>query len=123
MIKTAAPFALLAAAAAAYPALATPGGEIGTLPQGAYVCELPGKATGPAGIRQDGERFTVLNASSYRTPAGRGTYLLTGDVVTLTSGPRKGERYHKLSGNFLRRMNADGTDSDLRCVRQVENNR
>ncbi len=124
MIKLVAPLALLAAAAALNPAAhATPGGDIGTLPHGAYVCELPGDATGAAGIRQEGEGFTVINASSYRTPQGRGTYLLTGDLVTLTSGPRKGERYHRLSGNFLRRMNADGTDSALRCVRQVENNR
>ncbi|MDP3907174.1 hypothetical protein [Novosphingobium sp.] len=127
MTKSLAPFALLAAAALlpanATPANATPGGQIGTLQHGTYVCELPGDATGPAGVTQDGEGFTVVNASSYRTPAGRGTYLLTGDLVTLTSGPRKGEKYHKLSGNFLRRMNPDGTDSDLRCVRKVENNR
>lgn len=123
MIKSAALLAILAATAAMAPAAATPGGQIDTLQHGQYACELPGDATGPAGIRQAEQDFTVINASSYTTPQGRGTYLLTGDVVTLTSGPRKGEKYHRLSDNFLRRMNADGTDSELRCVRRVQNNR
>lgn len=123
MIKSAALLAILAATTAMAPAAATPGGQIDTLQHGAYACELPGDATGPAGVRQADQDFSVVNASSYSTPSGRGTYLLTGDIVTLTSGPRKGEKYHRLSGNFLRRMNADGIDSELRCVRRVQNNR
>lgn len=102
---------------------AAPGGTIGTLQQGSYVCELPGDATGPAGRRVESAGFTVVNASSYTTTQGRGTYLLTGDKVVMTSGPKRGERYLRLSPGFLRLEGPDGTASDLRCVRRVANNR
>lgn len=114
--------AMLALLAAA-PALAVPGGRIGTLNQGHYICELPGDAAGPAGIRQADKAFDVLNYSSYSTSRGRGTYLLVGDTLTFTSGPRKGERFHRVSSNFLRQIGPDGKDANLRCVRQVVNNR
>jgi hypothetical protein len=105
------------------PALAAPGGPIDSLTPGRYVCELPGDATGPAGLRQDDETFVVLNASSYETlSGGRGTYLLTGGVVTITSGPKNGQRFRRISDNFLRRIGPDGQDSALRCVRRVVNN-
>ncbi|MCZ8320269.1 MAG: hypothetical protein O9296_01615 [Novosphingobium sp.] len=107
---------------AAGPALATPGGQIGTLQQGDYTCELPGDATGPAGIRQDGQSFTVHNSSRYSNAQGRGTYLLTGDTVTMTSGPKKGQRFIRLSDNFLREIDAAGNETNLRCVRRVQNN-
>lgn len=107
---------------AAAPAVAAPGGAIDTLQLGAYVCELPGDATGPAGKRMTGDGFTVVNASSYTTIEGRGTYLLTGDVVAMTSGPKRGQRFHRLSQGFLRLIGPDGQDSDLRCVRRVMNN-
>lgn len=113
----------LLAALAASPSLGAPGGPIDTLQLGSYVCELPGDATGPAGHRVAGEDFTVLNASSYATPGGRGSYLLTGDRMVVTSGPKKGQRFHRVSASFLRLMQADGSDSELRCVRQVSNNR
>jgi hypothetical protein len=104
------------------PALAAPGGPLDTLEPGRYVCELPGDAAGPAGLRQDDETFVVLNASSYEAPAGRGTYLVTGDMVTITSGPKNGQRFRRISTNFLRKIGADGGDSTLRCVRRVVNN-
>jgi hypothetical protein len=104
------------------PALAAPGGPLDTLEPGRYVCELPGDAAGPAGLRQDDETFVVLNASSYETAIGRGTYLVTGDVVTITSGPKNGQRFRRISTNFLRKIGADGRDSTLRCVRRVVNN-
>ncbi len=115
-------FIALAALAAA-PALATPGGPIDTLQQGAYVCELPGDATGPAGLRQPHRDFTVINSSSYTAEGQRGTYLLTGDKVVFTSGPRQGEKYSRLSPNFLRELGEDGQPGALRCVRRVVNNR
>jgi hypothetical protein len=104
------------------PALAAPGGPLDVLSPGRYVCELPGDASGPAGLRQDDETFVVLNASSYETAVGRGTYLVTGDTVTITSGPKNGQRFRRISSNFLRRLGADGKDSALRCVRRVVNN-
>ena len=113
----------LMALLAASPSLGAPGGPIDTLQLGDYVCEMPGDATGPAGYRVEEEDFTVTNASSYVARGGRGSYLLTGDQVTITSGPKKGQRFHRVSASFLRLVQADGSDSNLRCVRQVSNNR
>ncbi|MGH6788034.1 MAG: hypothetical protein ACREBO_14505 [Novosphingobium sp.] len=114
-------FPLLALVAA--PALAAPGGPIGTLPLGAYVCELPGDAAGPAGVRVPEQDFTVANASSYVAAGQRGSYLLTGDLVAMTSGPKAGQRFRKLGGGFLRSVESGGANGSLRCVRQVVNNR
>lgn len=113
----------LAACAPAQTLKPVPGGPIGVLQQGFYVCELPGDATGAAGIRQDEQDFSVHNASRYSTATGRGTYLLTGEQVIMTSGPKKGQKFRKLSNNFLRELNAAGQETDLRCVRRVQNNR
>ncbi len=104
------------------PVLAATGGELDTLPLGYYVCELPGDATGPVGILAPETDFTISNASSYSTAAGTGTYLLTGDLVVMTVGPQRGARYRRVYGGFLRRLNADGSDSPLRCIRHVRNN-
>ncbi len=111
------------AVVAAGPAIAAPGGPIATLLLGAYVCELPGDAAGPAGHRVLAQDFTITNASSYAASGGQGFYLLTGDTVVMTSGPKKGQRFHRLSPSFLRLAQPDGTDSALRCIRQVTNNR
>ena len=104
------------------PALAAPDGPLDALSPGRYVCELPGDAAGPAGLRRDDESFVVLNASTYDAQGGRGTYLVTGDMVTITSGPKNGQRFRRVSGNFLRKLGPDGQDSALRCVRRVVNN-
>ena len=109
----------LLALLAVTPALAVPGGEIGRLKPAAYQCEMPGDATGPAGLRVPAADFSVINANTYETPAGRGTYLLTGDLLQLTSGPLYGARYHRLTNNYLRQIGADGNDTPLRCVRKV----
>jgi hypothetical protein len=119
-MKRALAFATLTLAAA--PALAVPGGEIGTLERGRYVCELPGDALGPRGRHQPEEDFRVVQGSSYRAGDERGTYLLTGDRVVMTSGPKKGARFRRLSDGFLRRQNPDGSDGDLRCVIANRNN-
>ena len=109
-------------AGAAQPALAVPGGSLSTLPLGKYVCELPGDANGPSGIVVPEAGFTVTNASSYRTPQGVGVYLLVGDSVTMTSGPLRDARYHRITDKFLRKLGPDGTDSSLRCVLRMANN-
>jgi hypothetical protein len=119
-------FALLLATALPLPntspARAAPGGQIGRLQLGEFVCELPGDATGPAGIRQPEQGFSVINATTYTTSTGRGTYLLTGDLLVMTSGPKRGQRFRRLSQNFLHELHADGREGPLRCVRQVTNN-
>ncbi len=104
-------------------ATAAPGGELGTMPKGSYTCELPGDATGALGVRAPEEDFAVENGSAYTTTRGRGVYLLTGDRLVVTSGPFQGSIYRRQSGGFLRRLAADGSDSDLRCVLGVSNNR
>jgi hypothetical protein len=106
----------------AAPALAVPGGPIGQIPPGNFLCELPGDATGAVGLRVPDEDFVVVNANTYRTAKGRGTYLLTGDLLALTSGPKNGEKFRLISYNFFRKLGADGQEGSLRCVRRVVNN-
>jgi hypothetical protein len=113
---------VIALALLAGPAFAVPGGQIDSLPAGQYLCELPGDATGPVGRRQEAESFTILNASTYASPGGRGSYLLTGDRLTMTSGPKNGESFVRKSDNFLRKLDANGRETALRCVRRVVNN-
>ncbi|MFM5924069.1 MAG: elongation factor P [Novosphingobium sp.] len=103
-------------------AIAVPGGPIDSLLPGQFACEMPGDAASVTGYRVDAENFSILNANSYRTTAGRGTYLLTGDLLVLTSGPKRGDKYRRMSPNFLRKLDAGGKESDLRCVRSVVNN-
>ena len=113
--------ALLGAPATAQPLSAVPGGDLGTLQLGSYACELPGDATGPAATPVPAEGFTVINASSYQAAGGRGSYLRTGSRVTMTSGPKRGQQFHRISAGFLRKIGPDGADSDLRCVRTTRN--
>lgn len=108
--------AAITATLAAMPALAAPGGELSTLPKGVYRCELPGDAAGPWRIRMEQEDFAILVSSGYRALGKRGSYLLTGDTVIMTSGPFAGKRYHRQSSGFLRLIEADGKPGKLRCV-------
>lgn len=110
----------LLGALVAGPTLAAPGGPIDTVHRGAYTCSLPGDATGPAGFPVPEEGFEVLTGSSYATAEGRGAYLLTGDTLTMTSGPKRGQKFSRLSNNFLRKLAPDGSESTLRCVRRSE---
>ena len=103
-------------AAAPGSAGAVPGGEIGTLTKGAYICELPGDATGPTGIHIPEADFTIINASSYRAQGRIGSYLLTGDRVVMTSGTLEGQKFRRVSEGFLRRIEADGSDGKMRCI-------
>lgn len=119
MLKYAIPALLLAASGAAF---AVPGGPIDVLAPAAYACEMPGDATNAAGYRVAEEDFAIADSTSYFTPEGRGTYLLTGDDLVLTSGPKKGNRYRRASDNFLRKLGPDGKETALRCVRKVLNN-
>ena len=87
-----------------------------TIPQGGYICEVPGDAAGFAGIRQPAVEFTVVNGSSYSADGQLGSYLLTGDTLVFTSGPRKGQRFHRVGFRTLHRIGSDGRDTNLRCV-------
>jgi hypothetical protein len=107
----------LAALLLAAPVLATTGGKLGTLDRGSWTCEMPGDAGTERGIPVDGADFVILPSSTYRTETGRGTYLRTGDTVTITSGPRNGERYRVASERMLWKLAADGSDEGMRCVK------
>lgn len=104
-------------------AQAAPGGPIGTMQVGDYICETPGDATGPAGVRASDQDFAVVNASYYTNARGRGSYLLTGDLLVMTSGPKQGQRFRRLGGGFLREIDKAGNPQSLRCIRRVNNNR
>jgi hypothetical protein len=110
-------FSILLALAAplASPALAQ--GAIGTVARGTFACELPGDAAGQAGISQPERNLTIESASRYSSPQGSGSYLRRGDMLTLTSGPRQGERYAVLSEDFLRLIEG-GQPGRMRCVRR-----
>jgi hypothetical protein len=93
-------------------------GPIATAERGAYVCEMPGTAAGKAGYEQPERNFRIESASRYSSPQGAGTYLLRGDKIEFTSGPRKGEAYQVIRSGFLRAIGANGAAGRLRCVRQ-----
>lgn len=93
-------------------------GPIATAQRGAYLCEMPGTAAGKAGYEQPERNFRIESASRYSSPQGAGTYLLRGDRIEFTSGPRKGEAYQVIRSGFLRVIASDGTPGRLRCVLQ-----
>lgn len=111
--------ALVAAAltGAAAPALAAPGGSLGTLQKGAYVCFLPGDASGPARRIVETERFEIGASSTYSTAEGWGTYLLTGQKLVFSRGPKKGATYIRETRATLRKLDDEGRETDLRCTR------
>lgn len=105
--------ALLTAA----PAIATPGGQLGTLPRGNYQCGTPGLAgERPVHLLPELD-FKVVNGSSYERDGERGTYLHTGDSVVFTTGTMRGERFLRISENMIRKLGEDGQPAELRCVR------
>ncbi|HTM96592.1 MAG TPA: hypothetical protein VL100_12370 [Croceibacterium sp.] len=112
-----APFAallILAATAVTVPPV-TGIGQLGTLERGLYRCEAPGDAGGPAGIPRADEDFQVISSSRYIVSGGsggRGVYLRKGDLVTMTSGPRKGVQYRLKSERHLLKV---GSEGGLRC--------
>ena len=114
--------ALLFAGLMAGPVAAAVGGDLETIPIGDYVCELPGDATGPAGVHVPAEDFTVVTASSYRAGEQMGSYLLAEDLLTMTGGPLRGKRYKRQSEGFVRLLDDKGNPGDLRCVRRKRNN-
>jgi len=113
---------IVAASSPLAPAAAIPGGEIHTLPTGQYVCELPGDAAGPFRIRTPEQDFAVVSASSYKVGSARGTYLLTGKNMVMTSGPFKGRKFQRLGDGFLRHLGPDAAIRPMRCVLSTRNN-
>jgi hypothetical protein len=102
------------------PALAVSGGKLGTLERGAWACEMPGDAGAAPGVAAPEADFHITNDSTYLVADGRGAYLRTGDDVRMTSGPRMGEHYTVQSEHFLRKLDASGKDTGLRCIKLGE---
>ena len=106
------PIALCAGA----PVVAT-AGPLSTLTLGRYVCERPAEPGSQVAVTDPQASFAVTTASRYVAADGtRGTYLLTGDTIEMTSGPLAGNRLVRLRGSFLRVLGADGVPGPTRCV-------
>ena len=96
---------------------AAPGGQLHTLIVGRWVCEQPGDAT-RAPVRREADDFWVVQDSSYRVRGGgRGSYLLLGGQLVMTSGPFEGRRYGLDSTATVHPLGPDGTALPQRCVK------
>ena len=93
-------------------------GTIETVTRGPYVCELPDDANVTRGLPQAEHNFTIQTGSHYTSPKGSGTYLRRGEVLEMTSGPHRGEKYQVLHPGFLKLLSPDGEPGRLRCVVQ-----
>ena len=101
---------------AAGPLAARPG-PISTLTLGRYICEQPVDPGSQTAVTDAAASFAVTTASRYVAADGtRGTYLLMGNEVEMTSGPLAGTRLVRLRESFLRVIGADGEPGPTRCV-------
>jgi hypothetical protein len=92
-------------------------GRLGMLLNGHYECELPGRPGGALRVPAPDASFTVTSSSRYIAADGSlGTYLRTGRIVTMTSGPLAGIKLLIVRPAFLRRLGGEGQPSQLRCV-------
>jgi hypothetical protein len=92
-------------------------GVLGILQHGDWECALPGDAGAAAYVPVPAEAFRIGTASSYVNPEGSGIYLLRGNEVIFTRGPKKDERFRVLGENTMQKLNADGSLSKLICTR------
>ena len=97
--------------------LAADGNLLKTMPHGAYECAIPGDAGSPVWEPVEGAGFIISHTSGYRTENGRGTYLLKGKDLIVTSGPKKGERYRRTGDGELKRVAEDGRVTRFVCVK------
>lgn len=91
--------------------------DLEVLEQGRYACALPGDATGPAWNPNDEHAFTVTLGSSYSSAAGKGTYLLTRELLIFTRGPFRNERFRRGESGLLRQIDDNGKPGRLSCNR------
>ena len=94
-----------------------PAGPLRTMPHGNYQCALPGDAGSVPYVVVEPENFRISTASRYQSAEGSGTYIMRGRALVFTRGPRKGEQYRQIGDNQLRKLDADGSDTDLLCTR------
>ncbi|MDJ0643713.1 MAG: elongation factor P [Erythrobacter sp.] len=91
-------------------------GMLRTMPHGIYQCSLPGDAAGRAYEVVADEEFRIRTASSYRDKDGIGTYIMRGDRLTFTRGPKKGQEFRRVGTNQLRKLDK-GEPTKLLCTR------
>lgn len=96
------------------------GGMLRTMPHGFYECALPGDAGGRAYETVAAEGFRISTASRYSSTDGDGTYILRGKQLTFTAGPKNGERFERVGDNQLRKLDRNGTRSELLCTRLAD---
>lgn len=94
-----------------------PGGMLRTMPHGEYQCALPGDAGDRAFVEDADENFRIFTASRYENAQGAGTYILRGENLTFTQGPKKGEQFERVGDNQLRKLTKAGGRSQLLCTR------
>lgn len=97
-------------------------GMLGILRHGDWQCALPGDAGSEAFTEVPEEAFRIGTASSYDSPAGTGIYLMRGNEVVFTRGPKKDERFRLRGENTLQKLNPDGSLSKLICTRVSNGN-
>ena len=111
------PAAAIFASLALLPASPVQAEMLKTMPHGTYECALPGDASGAAWETVEDAGFRIARASSYRSPNGRGVYLMKGDVLTFTRGPLKGRQLKRTGTNVLQQIEDDGSLGRMTCVR------
>ena len=103
-------------ACASVPLGATPG-PLATLTLGRYICERPAEPGSQTAVIDAAASFAVTTASRYVAADGtRGTYLLTGNEVEMTSGMLAGTRLVRLRESFLRVVGTYGEPGPTRCI-------
>jgi hypothetical protein len=93
------------------------GGVLGILQHGLWQCALPGDADGEAFIEVPEEAFRIGTASSYQSAEGEGIYLLRGNELLFTRGPKQNQRFRLRGENTLQKLDPDGNESKLICTR------
>ena len=110
---------LIFTASMACAGMATPAAaEQPALTPGDYACEVPGPTLEALPVAVPAEDFAILGASTYRAQGSVGTYLVSGEIVQFTSGPKVGLRLRRFSSAFVRVLDADGHETTVRCLRQ-----
>lgn len=88
------------------------------IPAGVYECDAPINVGGMMmGSPQTGLMFGVTGPAAYRDfNGGKGGFALSGDLLTMTSGPLKGTRYRRQGPTLFRPLNAAGAIGPTRCL-------
>ena len=92
-------------------------GVLGILQHGNWQCALPGDAGSAAFVGLPDESFRISTASSYDSNAGSGIYLMRGNEVIFTRGPKKDQRFRRLGDNTLQKLGPDGSLTKMICTR------